>query len=80
METCQKNSGNGETVMAGRIVVDRQRSHSAAQIVFEKQIEELLSHCPNMTGEDDRRDLCSHRCHAYYWCVSLEPAEVADDD
>ena len=80
METCQKNSGNGEAVMTEDKSIFRINTFLANKIVFEPEIEELLSHCPNMTGEDDLREFCSHRCHAYYWCVSLEPAEVAVND
>jgi hypothetical protein len=54
----------------------RINSFLANKIVFEKRIEELLSHCPNMTGEDDLREFCGNRCAAYYWCHSIEPAEV----
>ena len=41
--------------------------------LFTVELEKFLSHCPNMGGEDDRRDLCGGRCAAYAWCVSIEP-------
>ena len=80
METCQKNSGNGEEVMTEDKPVFRINTFRANKIMFEQEIEEFLSYCPNMTGEDDLREFCHNRCAAYYWCQSIEPAEVADDD
>ena len=60
--------------------VFRINTFRANQIMFEQEIEEFLSHCPNMTGKDDLREFCHNRCAAYYWCQSIVPAEVADDD
>jgi len=50
-------------------------SWSANQFLFEMVLEKFLSHCPNMISEDDMRDLCDGKCPAYYWCISIEPAE-----
>jgi len=49
----------------------------ANKFTFEVDLEEFLSHCPNMTGEDDMRDLCEKKkCPMYAeYCVSIEPAE-----
>ena len=53
--------------------LDRINTFLANRIMFEPEIEERLSHCPNMTGDDDLREFCSNRCAAWYWCVSIEP-------
>jgi len=43
---------------------------------MENKIKEFLSHCGNMTGEDDMRDLCDDaECPLYHYCISIEPAE-----
>lgn len=57
-------------------IIDRRLSWEANQIVFEQELEEFLSHCPNMTGEDDLRDICKGRCPLYkHYCISIEPSE-----
>jgi len=46
------------------------------KIMFDEEIEELLSHCPNMIEEDDRRDICDGHCPLYeLYCISIEPSE-----
>jgi len=55
---------------------ERKISWCANQFLFERELEEFLSHCPNMIGEDDMRDLCEGKCPAYHWCISIEPSEV----
>jgi len=47
----------------------------ANKIVFDEKIEKLLSHCPNMSGEDDMRDVCKGLCILYEeYCISIEPS------
>jgi len=60
-------------------MVDREVSWLAEKINFELELEKFLSHCPNMTGEDDRRDLCDGNCDVYSYCVSIEPSDEACD-
>ena len=55
---------------------EREISWCANQLMFERELEAFLSHCPNMTEEDDLRDLCNGKCPAHHWCISIEPAEV----
>jgi len=53
----------------------RKISWLANKIMFESELEKFLSHCPNMTGEDDMRDICKGQCSLYEdFCVSIEPA------
>ena len=54
---------------------DRKVRWMAQKFMFEDEIEELLSHCPNMTGEDDLRDICEGNCLLYeLYCISIEPS------
>ena len=57
-------------------MTNRELDWTVNKIAFEPSLEFFLSHCPNMTDFDDKRDICEGRCPAYYWCVSLEPSEV----
>ena len=53
---------------------NREVNWLANKVLFEERIEALLSHCPNMGGEDDMRDICKAWCPLYiYYCVSIEP-------
>ena len=56
---------------------DRIISWWANRIMFDEKIEEMLAHCPNMTDEDDKRDICKEYCCPLYdrYCVSIEPSE-----
>ena len=58
---------------------NREIRWQANKFLFEVELEKLLSHCPNMAGEDDMRDLCEGRCPAYHWCISIEPTESEFD-
>ena len=45
------------------------------KIMFDEEIERFLSHCPNMCGEDDMRDICKIKCSLYkLYCISIEPS------
>ena len=45
------------------------------KLMFDDELETFLSHCPNMCGEDDMRDICELRCPLYkLYCVSIEPS------
>jgi len=53
----------------------------ANKVLFEERIEALLSHCPNMGGEDDMRDICKAWCPLYnHYCVSIEPNSNSIDE
>jgi len=56
---------------------NREITWQANQYLFEQEVEKLLATCPNMMGEDDKRDLCEQKeCPLYTYCISIEPAEV----
>lgn len=44
------------------------------KFTFIPELEKFLSYCPNMTGEDDLRDLCEGKCPCYGYCISVEPS------
>ena len=57
--------------------MDRPQQYYINRVIFDKGLEEFLSHCPNMVDEDDKRDLCKeHGCPMYIYCVSIEPSET----
>jgi len=59
------------------LIMKREITWVGNQYSFEKELEQLLSTCPNMTEKDDKRDICEKRkCPMFTYCISIEPSEV----